>query len=361
MHSWDQTDVHWMKRTLALARRGAGTCRPNPRVGALVVQDNTCRGQGWHKKAGQEHAEVLALKEAGTFSRDSTLYVSLEPCNHYGKTNPCVAAIIEAGISRVVVAMKDPNSSVTGGGIAELRKAGISVELGVLEDEAKQLNLGWIHWIKTGRPLVLLKLAISLDGKAGKNSEQVWISSAVSQSQVQRLRRYADAVVVGAGTVLTDNPRLSNRTGRGEQPLRIVLDSQARTDPKSLVYQQKDGKAMLVTCPGVSEERLNLFQEAAPNVECLEIHRTASGVDLEELLRRLGERGVQTLLCEGGPRLASSLLSQGLCDHLILYQGACILGPEAIPWLTDRELFPKLKLQQSKRVGPDSRLLLKRR
>lgn len=228
----------FMWRALALARRGSGFTRPNPLVGAVIVKEGRIVGQGWHQAAGGPHAEIHALKDAGAQARGATLYVTLEPCNHFGKTPPCTESIIAAGVSRVEVALRDANPNVKGQGIERLREAGIEVQFGLLADQARELNIAWTHWVTTGRPFVLAKLSLSIDGRTSyPDGSAKWLSSPISRVQVQRLRRYVDAVMVGSDTVLTDDPLLTNRSGRGDQPLRLIIDPCLETSPQAAVYR----------------------------------------------------------------------------------------------------------------------------
>lgn len=354
-------DEFLMRRALALARRGSGFVHPNPMVGAVVVRKGKIVGYGWHLRAGEAHAEREAIARAGAAAGGATLYVSLEPCTHYGRTPPCVDAIIQAGISRVVVALRDPNPNVKGGGIELLRQAGLIVDEGVLKAPARELNLGWIRWISSGRPLVVVKLALSQDGRySSPSAETSWISSERSRAQVQHIRRYANAVMVGYKTVLADNPRLTNRSGFGSQPLRIVIDSRLEVPPNARVYHplgfDEDGPtpiALAVTTTKASYHARRQLELAG--VEVLVFEDKKGRVDLDALLVVLGERGIQTVLCEGGGELALSLIRQRLCDRLVTYQAPLVLGGEGKVFFDElgndgAKMLVKL---WSRPVGPD--------
>ncbi len=318
-----------MMRALALARRGGGFVAPNPMVGAVITNGGKLVGWGWHRRAGDVHAEIEALERAGSKARGGDLYVTLAPCNHFGRTPPCTEAILKAGISRVVAAIDDPNPQVKGGGLKYLHSQGIKTEVGLLGNQAAELNAGWIHWVRTKRPLVVLKLAISLDGKiAPANGQTQWLSGEVARAQVQRLRRTTQAILVGKNTVLKDNPRLTNRTGSGYRPLRVVVDSELEVAPSSHIYQAIDGltkpEALVVTTSRASFERRQVLELAGVEVSVLE--KNDGQVDLEALLVMLGEKGIQTVLCEGGAELGTNLLRQRLCDRVLLYQCPMLIG-----------------------------------
>lgn len=363
-------DRAMMDRALALARRGSGLAAPNPLVGAVVARGEEIVGFGWHRRAGGAHAEVEALQMAGERARGAALYVTLEPCNHFGKTPPCTEAVVASGVSRVVAAMRDPNPQVKGGGVAVLRARGVAVEIGLRGEAAIELNRGWIHWTLTGRPFVLLKLAASIDGKiASSSGESKWISSPAARAHVQRLRRHVHAVLVGSGTVMRDNPRLTNRTGKGPQPLRVVVDSTLRTNINSHVYRPlalgERGRSpicMIATGAAADYQRRRDLELAGVDVVSLE---GADGrVDLEALIQHLGSLGIQSLMCEGGARLASSLLDLKLVNRFMLYQGPLLLGSGGKGWFEGADISSvvdaeRLTLMRSRQVGPDNLLVLR--
>ncbi|MGC8844189.1 MAG: bifunctional diaminohydroxyphosphoribosylaminopyrimidine deaminase/5-amino-6-(5-phosphoribosylamino)uracil reductase RibD, partial [bacterium] len=314
-------DEYFMNLCLQLARRGRGFVSPNPLVGAVLVKDGEIVGRGFHPSFGAPHAEVFAIKEAGERARGSTLYVNLEPCCHYGKTPPCTKAIIEAGIKRVVIAMVDPNPIVNGKGIEELRGKGIEVEVGVLEEKARKLNEAYVKFITRGVPFVTLKMAQSLDGKiATRSGESKWITGERARRFVHRLRVENDAVLVGANTVILDDPSLTaHRMGR--DPKRIVLDGKGRVSPDARVFN-----------PGV--ERLLFTTSLAPVQWREEIEKRGvevivsegEEVSLEELLRELGKRGIASLLVEGGGETAWRFIKEGAVDKLLFFLAPIVIG-----------------------------------
>lgn len=355
----------FMRRALALARRGSGLTRPNPLVGAVLVKDNHIVGQGWHQVAGGPHAEVMALEQAGDKARGATLYVSLEPCNHFGKTPPCTEAIINAGVACVEVAMRDPNPHVKGGGVERLREAGVEVNFGLLAEQAREVNLAWSHWEVTGKPFVMLKLYLSLDGKiAYADGSARWLSSPISRVQVQRLRRYAAAVIIGADLVLADNPQLTNRSGCGGQPVRVIIDPGLSVPAGAQAYRPLglDEKgtspiALVVTTSKAGYEARRTLE--LHGVEVVVLENSRGCIDYEALIAMLGKRGIQTVMCEGGAEATAGLLCGGLCNRLLVYRVPVIVGPEG------RALFPangrtaepfssKLKLLWAKKLGLDA-------
>lgn len=331
-----------MNRALALARRGSGLVSPNPSVGAVVVKESKIVGIGWHGQSGALHAEVLAIREAGALARNATLYVTLEPCNHYGKTPPCVDAIIESGISRVVYAMDDPNPNVVSGGARRLREKGIEVQEGVLREKARELNVAWLNWLKYGKPLVVIKMALSLDAcsASGVRGDLKWISSSVSRAQVHRMRRQADAIMVGSKTVLTDDPMLTNRSGKGPQPLRVIIDSELSIPLAAQVYKgavessigtrPANDKAVVFASNRASSERREEYERAGIEVVALEDFN--GRLNLGAALEFLGKRGIQFLVCEGGGEIATSLIVEGLANRLILYYAPFLIGNEGLPF-----------------------------
>ena len=319
-----------MLRASALARRGQGGVLPNPMVGAIVL-DSTGRvaGLGWHRKAGGAHAEIEALDAAGDAARGGTLFVTLEPCNHTGRTPPCVERILKSGISRVVCAMRDPNPRVPGGGIEALQSAGIAVELGVAEAEAVELNQPWIRFITAKGPYAVLKLALSADGAVASpaSSDRRWVTAAPARRQVHRLRGWCEAVLVGAGTVAADDPLLTNRSTRGRSPLRIIVDTGLRTDPHARVFNQ-DAPTMIVSGPAFDQAKAAEIKRRG--AEHLVLPSTAEGVDLKALFLELRSRGIQGILCEPGPKLASQLLLDSLVDRLVIYRSPDVAGPSSL-------------------------------
>lgn len=334
-----QLDHAFMARALQLARQGLYSTHPNPRVGCVVVAQGEVVGEGWHVRAGEPHAEVHAVRQAGERARGATAYVTLEPCSHFGRTPPCAEALVQAGVGRVVAAMQDPNPLVAGRGLQRLREAGIEVACGVLEDEALALNGGFVKRMKTGLPYVRVKLAMSLDGRTAMASgESQWITGAAARAEVQRLRARSSAVLTGADTVLLDGARLTVRADElglvAEQaalalarpPLRVLVDGRRRVPLEAPFYQA--GPALLVTCDaGRSDELERAGHEVwlKPGV--------AGKVDLPALLRELAGRGVNEVLVEAGPRLAGAFAQQGLVDEYRLFVAPKLLGSDARPLL----------------------------
>lgn len=317
-----------MKRALALARRGVGKTTPNPAVGCVVTRDARIVGEGWHRKAGTPHAEIHALAMAGDNAQGADVFVTLEPCAHYGKTPPCTEALIRAGVARVFVGMTDPNPLVSGRGVAALRAAGIDVECGILERECRMLNEPFIKHITTGLPFVILKSAMTLDGKtATSTGDSKWVTGEKSRRYVHRLRAMVDAVMVGVGTVLADDPQLTCRMGvRGEDPLRVVVDSRLRTPPDAALFGvESSAKTLLATIEPDSSRAGSLAEAGAEILVCRESH---GKVDLEDLLVKLGARGIQSVLLEGGRELVASALRSGIIDTFLLFFAPKLLGGE---------------------------------
>lgn len=316
------SDKSAMRRALALAVRGAGRTKPNPLVGALVVADGKIVGRGWHKQAGCLHAEIEALNQAGDRARDATLYVTLEPCNHHGKTPPCAEAVLSAGIRRVVCAMRDTNPKVEGGGLEFLQKAGIEVTEGVLEEEARTINRAWLYSVEKDRPFVLLKLAHTIDGAiAGKDGARRQISSNASLAHAQRLRAYFDAIMVGVGTVMRDDPLLTNRSAGGAQLLKVVIDSKLRTLPSAKIFET--GSVQIFCSASVDSGRQAALEErGAKIVSCV---GNDGQVDLAAVIAHLHREGIQALLCEGGAKIAASMLRANLVDRFLSYESPRVI------------------------------------
>lgn len=342
----EELDIYWMQRALELARRGIGVASPNPAVGCVILD---CAGQvigeGWHEYDLLDHAEVAALKEAKRHAlasgnqdrlRGGTAYVTLEPCNHTGRTGPCTQALIESGVKRVVAATGDPNPNVAGHGMEALRAAGIETVLGVCEGEARRLNEGFARWIQARRPLVLMKVAMTLDGRIapppGVHSarEPYWITCAAARAAVQPLRWQADAALTGVDTVLADDPHLTDRSGlRRRRPLlRVVLDSALRMPLDSKLVNTASGDVVVFTV-SKDEKRAGELAQRGVRVEVLPAE--AGRVPLEAVLDKLGSEGVLTLLTETGTRLNTALLAGGLVDRIHLFVSPQIMGSDAVP------------------------------
>ncbi len=319
-----------MELALSLAKLALGQVSPNPAVGAVVVKNNVTIGQGYTQPPGSSHAEVVALENAGEKARGSTMYTTLEPCCHYGRTPPCAQAIIDAGITEVHMAMLDPNPLVSGRGKDELERAGIKTFVSEHEQEAKDLNEAYIKFITTGRPFVTAKYAMSLDGKiATRSGDSKWISNDEARHYVHNLRYVSDAIMVGANTILADNPHLTARCGSGrggtarKQPLRVIVDGKGRM-PLTARVLREPGKTLLVLGRSAKPEEAEAFAQAG--AELLELASSADQVDLGKLLKILGERGVTSVLVEGGGILIGSLFDWGLVDKVIAVIAPVIIG-----------------------------------
>ena len=351
-------DHEVMARALRLARKGLFTTTPNPRVGCVIVKDGAVVGEGWHARAGESHAEIHALNAAGEQSRGATAYITLEPCSHHGRTPPCADALIEAGVARVVAAMRDPNPQVGGNGLEKLRAAGIAFENGLMEAEARELNIGFVSRMERGRPWVRLKLAASLDGKTAlNNGRSQWITGPEARRDGHAWRARACAILTGAGTVRDDDPRLTVRDVETErQPLRVMVDSHLETPPTAHIVE--GGNALVVAA---SEDAAKVAALRAAGAEVMVLPNPQGKVDLPCLLQALAGRGVNELHVEAGHKLNGSLLREGLVDELLLYFAPTLLGSGRemfpLPELTDLAGRRDLKIVDLRRVGADIRIL----
>ncbi|GIV20005.1 MAG: riboflavin biosynthesis protein RibD [Armatimonadota bacterium] len=326
-----------MRRALALARRGFTA--PNPMVGAVLVKEGRVVGEGYHRRAGMPHAEVEALRRAGENARGATLYVTLEPCSHWGRTPPCADALIEAGVRCVYAAMQDPNPQVAGRGFQKLREAGIEVQVGVLEEQARQLNEIFVKYHTTGMPFVTVKAAMSLDGKiATHTGDSKWITDEPARRLAHRLRAQHDAVLVGIGTVLQDDPLLTVRLPRLREPLhrwRVVVDSRLRCPEEAQVLRVEDSPTLIATTESASPEKVARLRERGVQVEVLPDE--GGRVDLGALMKLLAHRGVTGVFCEGGGTLIASLLAKRLVDKVVFFYAPCIIGGQAAPTAVEGE------------------------
>ena len=322
-----------MRRALALARRGRTS--PNPMVGAVVVKDDQIVGEGYHRRAGEAHAEIAALASAGESARGATLYVTLEPCCHFGRTPPCTKAIIASGVASVVAAMVDPNPSVRGLGLAELEAAGIKTAVGLLGESARKLNEAYVKFVTTRLPFVTLKLAMTLDGKiATRTGDSKWVSCEESRRLVHRLRERSDGVLVGIGTVLADDPELSARIGkRVTYPIRVIADGRARTPVRAKVLAGPAGRTIVAVTTAAPAERLRKLEHAGARI--LFIDEDAGQVSLPALLRSLGEMEITTVLIEGGGGIAASALAAGVVDKVMVFVAPKIVGGESAKTLAE--------------------------
>jgi diaminohydroxyphosphoribosylaminopyrimidine deaminase/5-amino-6-(5-phosphoribosylamino)uracil reductase len=350
-------DSYYMKRALALARKGVGTTAPNPAVGCVIVKEGRIIGEGWHKKAGTPHAEIHALAAAGSETGGADVFVTLEPCNHTGRTPPCTEALIAAGVTRVVAGMEDPDPRVAGTGFARLRSAGIKVEQGLMEAECRALNRPYLKHVTTGRPYVTYKCAMSLDGHiATVTGESRWISGEESRRIVHRLRRASDAVMVGVDTIITDNPHLTVRHVRGRNPLRIIVDTRLRTpESVNVLGSGSAHQTIIATIESNPRVHLRYTRQGSSIIVCQEEY---GRVSLPDLLRQLGERGIQSILLEGGSRLAGEMIYKGLIDEFIFFLAPTVIGsdgfaPFTLSGITSMDQAIRLEFGQVRRSGRD--------
>ncbi|HNJ76570.1 MAG TPA: bifunctional diaminohydroxyphosphoribosylaminopyrimidine deaminase/5-amino-6-(5-phosphoribosylamino)uracil reductase RibD [Azospira sp.] len=352
-------DHEFMARALRLAESGLYSATPNPRVGCVLVRDGSIVGEGWHEKAGGPHAEVHALQSAGDLARGAAAYVTLEPCSHHGRTPPCCEALLAAGIERVVAAMQDPNPLVAGQGLAWLRDAGLAVDCGLLANEARELNIGFVSRMERGRPWVRLKAAASLDGRTAlENGSSQWITGPDARRDGHRWRARACAILTGIGTVRDDDPQLTVRdVDTARQPLRVVVDSRLEIDPSARVLQ---GERVLVVA-AVENHLLASIIEAR-GAEVIFLPNDAGKVDLQALMRELAKRGINELHVEAGFKLNGSLLREGLVDEFVLYLAPSLLGDASrglfhLPALEDLAEKRTLQWRDVRQVGGDLRVV----
>lgn len=355
-----------MQRALTLAAKGAASTHPNPRVGCVIVRDGEVVGEGWHQRAGQAHAEIVALQAAGDRARGADVYVTLEPCNHHGRTPPCVAALIGAGVKRVFAAMADPNPLVAGRGLEALRAAGIEVEAGLCEGPAREINRGFVSRMTRGRPWLTLKLAASLDGRTAMASgESRWITGEAARADVHRQRAKAGAVLTSSTTVLADNPQLTVRLpGHWRQPDRIVIDSRGRV-PRDAAVWSAGARRIALLGGGASADLCNDLSGQGVETPAVETRRDGSLV-LDSVLKTLGVAEINEVLVECGARLAGALLKAQHVDELLLYLSPCLLGDQArplaqLPGLETLAQAPRFNLLTTHQLGDDLRLQLRPR
>ena len=358
--SFTATDHAMMARALRLAERGACTTRPNPMVGCVVAHGDEVAGEGWHRRQGGPHAEVFALQEAGGRAWGATAYVTLEPCSHTGSTPPCADALVGAGIARVVAAMRDPNPKVGGSGFAKLQAAGIAVESGLMEAQARELNRGFLSRIERARPWLRVKLASSIDGRSAMASgDSKWISGEASRRDVHRWRARSGAILTGAGTVLMDDPHLTVRLDDDAPfvpPLRVVLDPGLATVARGHV-REGDAPTLYLHAPDAKPPRGLRIEHASVPVR-------GGRFDLAAVLRLLGERGINEVQVEAGATLAGGFLADGLVDELLLYVAPAMLGERARPLFEGLHIDAmterlRMRIVESRRIGGDVRVLLR--
>ncbi len=356
------SDYRHMGRALQLAARGLYTTDPNPRVGCVIAREDRIVGEGWHRRAGEPHAEILALQEAGDAATGATAYVTLEPCCHDGRTPPCTEALISAGLSRVVIAMPDPNPQVGGGGIKRLRSAGIGVETGVLAEMAGGLNPGFSQRHLYGRPFVRLKLGATLDGRtAMQDGESHWITSAEARQDAQRLRARSSAILTGIGTALKDDPSLTVRFAEAgtepRQPLRVIADTNLRLPPAARMLSLP-GETLIMTA-GKDEALVAALEDAGATIQ--HIQPADGGLDLQQIMMSLARREINEVLVEAGPLLCGSLVAADLVDEIVIYMAPSLIGDSGsgmfrLPGVDRLEDRPLLAIKSVRRIGEDLRI-----
>ena len=354
-------DYRFMADALRLARRGIYTTHPNPRVGCILVKNGTVLSAGWHEKAGQAHAEIVALQHAGEQSRDATVYVTLEPCAHHGRTPPCADALVEAGVKEVIIAMQDPNPLVAGQGISKLEQAGIKVKCGLLEQQAEELNRGFVGRMKSGRPWVTVKLGASIDGRSAmKSGKSQWITGAEARQDVQRLRAASSAILTGSGTVLADDPSLTVRFADiSRQPLRVIMDSYLSI-PDSAKVLNDNHPLLIATAASEDDDRFQQLHKRGIDVRCFQARD--GRVDARSLLQHLAnDFSCNEILVEAGSVVCGNLLTNQLVDEIIIYMAPVIMGSAArgmfdIPGLERMSQKIELSVKDIRPVGRDWRV-----
>lgn len=357
---FSESDHHWMQHALDLAARGLLSTTPNPRVGCVIVRDGVLVGEGWHHKAGESHAETLALAQAGERARGATAYVTLEPCSHFGRTPPCTDALVNARLARVIVAMEDPNPLVNGQGLDRLRAAGIDVRCGLLESRARELNIGFVSRMTRGRPWVRLKVASSLDGyTALPDGSSQWITGEEARADGHRWRARSCAILTGIGTVREDDPLMTARVPEADrQPLKVLVDSRLEVDPQARILKSGQVLVAAATDPAGRAESLR-----DRGCELIFLPDARYKVDLRALMQELGSRGINELHVEAGFKLNGSLLREGLVDELLLYTAPSLLGGGRpmfdLPVVSQIEDCLKFEIRSADRLGPDLRLVVR--
>ncbi len=359
---FSQRDSQMMARALLLAECGAYTTKPNPMVGCVIARGDKIVGEGFHQSAGEAHAEVFALREAGELAQGATAYVTLEPCSHFGKTPPCADALVQAGITRVVAAIADPFHAVSGRGFEKLQAVGIQVEVGLLEQEARELNRGFLSRVQRGRPWTRIKLAMSLDGRTALASgESKWISSEDSRFDVAEWRARSGAILTSDVTVKHDDPQLTVRMREPESfkpPIRVVLDSQGYLGDNYRVFDD--------SAESITVHAMDVVPDYGAHRDAIAVPSSFGHVDLPAVLNQLAQRGVNELQVEAGPRLSGAFLKQGLVDEILLYIAPVILGDEAKPLFADINIEQmsqrfNFSIMESTNIGGDIRLLLRKK
>ena len=363
----NEHDIRFMQHALGLARKGVGRASPNPTVGCVIVREGEIVGEGFHQYELRDHAEIVALKSAKENARGATLYVTLEPCNHQGRTGPCTEAIIAAGVERVVAAIEDPNPVNSGRGLERLALAGVQVVTGVCEDEARRLNEAFACWIRTKKPFLTLKSALTLDGQLalpqrgsqgrrspGQRGGSKWITSEESRAEVHRLRHASDALLTGIGTILADDPLLTDRSGlpRRSRLLRAVLDSKLRMRPNSRVVKTVDHDLLVLTSASLKSPKARKLQDAG--VEVVQVKSKNDRMDLQAVLAELGRREILSVLLEAGPTLNGAALAAGMVHRLVLFYAPKIAGEGTVPFaLVANFKLPAFQNVSMHQCGPD--------
>ncbi|MDI6786724.1 MAG: bifunctional diaminohydroxyphosphoribosylaminopyrimidine deaminase/5-amino-6-(5-phosphoribosylamino)uracil reductase RibD [bacterium] len=347
----------YMKRVLNLAKKGSGLTSPNPIVGAVIVKNNNIIGEGYHKKAGEEHAEINALRSSKESPKGAILYINLEPCDHVGKTPPCTQEIINSGIKEVIIAMVDPNPLVSGRGIKKLESYGIRVNVGVLEEKAKKLNEAYIYSITNKLPFVQLKMATSLNGKIyiPALKKDRYITGEKSRKEVHKLRSQVDAILIGKNTAAIDNSMLTNRFVKGKSPIRIVVDSKCSLDLNLNLFVNKDAETIIATSELADEKVISNFKERG--IKVMVFPQKDEKVDLKELLKGFWQMGINNILVEGGALMATSFLQMELVNKIIFYISPIIVGQGLSFWTGKEELIVKIKNVEYKKTGEDIRII----
>jgi diaminohydroxyphosphoribosylaminopyrimidine deaminase/5-amino-6-(5-phosphoribosylamino)uracil reductase len=348
----------WMKLALALARKGEGLTRPNPPVGAVVVKNNRLVGTGFHQRAGKDHAEIIALEKAGARARNAALYVTLEPCSTYGRTPPCVKTILKSGIRKVIISVPDPNPLHRGRGILILKKAGIKIVENICYAEGQKLIEPFKKWINSGKPYVSLKMAMSYDGKiADYQGKSRWVTGQEARAFVHNMRRRADAILVGAGTVLADNPSLLPKPALGRQPYRVILDAKGRVRPEARILRDVASQQTIMATTSQCPERYRQkWRKHGAQVWLLPSKR--GQVSIPALMNKIGQTGLLHVLCEGGAEVAASLIRAGMVDDFIFFVAPCLLGGKNTPsaiggkgWKLGKA--PRLCFTEWRQIGKD--------
>ena len=348
-----------MEHALDLATKGIGLASPNPTVGCVIVKDGTILGEGFHQYDWRDHAEIVALKQCGDRARGATFYVTLEPCNHTGRTGPCTEAILKAGSARVVAAMEDPNPKTRGTGFAKLRTNGVEVVTGVMESEAQKLNEPFASWITTRRPFVTLKSALTLDGQLAlpeprRSRKGLWITSEESRAEVQRMRHASDALLTGIGTILADNPLLTDRSGlpRRRKLRRVILDSKLRLPLKSRIVATADDDLLVFTGAILKSPKGRKLQNAG--VELVHLQPREGKMDLNAVLKELGRREILSVLLESGPRLNAAALAEGVVNRMVLFYAPKFAGQTKVPFAPLHSAnVPQIRLRSFRQFGAD--------